>query len=113
MNNIFSGPGTMVTGSGAGTFWKLTRNLKAEENPGFRSLATYDYSLTSSATGAIDKGTTPGAANGVSLIPDYQYVHPLKAISRSIIGSAVDIGAYEFGNEFSRTPLPPSNLDRQ
>ena len=111
MNNIFSGPGTMVASSGAGSFWTLTTNLKVAGDPGFRSLANYDYSLTSSATGAIDKGTMPGTADGFSLGPDRQYIHPLNGIPRPAIGSAIDIGAYEYGGD-TTAPVVPTNLHR-
>lgn len=111
MNNIFSGPGTMVASPGAGSFWNLTTNLKVAGDPGFRSLANHDYSLTSSATRAIDKGTTPRMANGVSLVPTYQYIHPLNGIPRPVIGFAIDIGAYEYGGD-TTAPVVPTNLHR-
>jgi len=96
MNNIFSGPGKMASSSGGSNFWKSTTNLKLDGDPGFRSLAAYDYRLTSSATGAIDKGTPPGMPNGVNLVPNFQYGHPLKGVPRPIRGSGIDIGAYEY-----------------
>lgn len=111
MNNIFSGPGTMVASLGAGSFWNLATNLEVVGDPGFRLLANYDYSLTSSATEAINKGTTPGMANGVSLDPTYQYIHPLKGIPRPINGSTIDIGAYEYGGD-TTAPVVPTNLHR-
>lgn len=34
----------------------------------------------------------------ISLTPAYDYVHPTCGETRSIVGPAIDIGAYEFGN---------------
>ena len=48
-------------------------------------------------------GPLPGTANGFSLVPIYDYVHPTCGETRSIVGPAIDIGAYEFGN--AGTPL--------
>lgn len=109
MNNIFSGPGKLTAGKGDGSFWNFTTNLKVDGDPGFRSVANYDYRLTSSATGAIDRGTTPGKVDDVSLLPTGQYVHPMKGAPRSIVGTAIDIGAYEFGSVPLTTPSAPES----
>ena len=98
MNNIFSGPGKLTADEDGGRFWNFTTNLKVDGNHGFRSIAEYDYRVTSAAGGAIDKGTTPGNLDNVSLLPTGQYLHPLKSAPRSILGSSIDTGAYEFGD---------------
>jgi hypothetical protein len=88
INNIFFGPGSV----GAG---QQTNNLVAT-NPIFMDKTNYDYHLASGSP-AIDAGVNPGSANGVDLTPMWQYVHPANRQSRSIVGSKIDIGAYEFG----------------
>jgi hypothetical protein len=95
-NNIFVGPGTVTNRSTA----KLVTNFSG--NPLFVDQANYDYHLTAGSP-AIDSGTSPGTANGFSLTPVYDYVHPACGETRSIVGSAIDIGTYEYGN--SGTPL--------
>ncbi|HKW98993.1 MAG TPA: choice-of-anchor Q domain-containing protein [Bryobacteraceae bacterium] len=95
-NNIFVGPGTITNQSGA----VLANNFSG--NPLFVNQAGFDYHLTSGSP-AIDAGTNPGSANGFSLTPVFDYVHPACGETRSVVGSAMDIGAYEFGN--SGTPL--------
>src|SRR5689334_14050203 len=90
-NNIFVGPGTLTNQTGA----TLANNFSG--NPLFVNQAGFDYHLTSGSP-AINAGTTPGSAHGFSLTPVYDYVHPTCGETRSIVGAAIDIGAYEFGN---------------
>jgi hypothetical protein len=89
INNIFSGPGNV----GAG---QQTNNL-VTANPMFVDKTIYDYHLVSGSP-AIDAGANPGSANGVDLAPAWQYVHPTHRQPRSVVGSRIDIGAYEFGS---------------
>jgi hypothetical protein len=95
-NNIFVGAGTITNQS----FANLVTNFSG--NPQFVNQAGFDYHLTAGSP-AINAGTTPGTANGFSLVPVDDYVHPTCGETRSIVGAAIDIGAYEFGN--SGTPL--------
>ena len=95
-NNIFVGPGTLTNQTNA----VLANNFSG--NPLFVNQANFDYHLTAGSP-AIDAGTNPGSANGFSLTPVFDYVHPACGETRSIVGSAIDIGAYEFGN--TGTPL--------
>lgn len=90
-NNIFVGPGTLTNQTGA----NLVTNFSG--NPLFVNQAGYDYHLTASSP-AINAGTSPGSAGGFSLNPAYDYVHPTCGETRGIVGSAIDIGAYEYGN---------------
>jgi len=92
VNNLFIGPGTVLRGQGTQTTNLVTRNAHLVNQAG------YDYHL-STGSHAINAGTPPGTAAGYDLTPLYEYVHPmLRAKTRSIIGSAIDIGAYEYGN---------------
>jgi len=95
-NNIFVGPGTLTNQTGA----TLANNFSG--NPLFVNQAGFDYHLTSGSP-AIDAGTNPGSANGFSLTPVFEYVHPACGEGRVTTGAAIDIGAYEFGG--AGTPL--------
>ncbi len=95
-NNIFVGPGTLTNQTGA----TLANNFSG--NPLFVNQAGFDYHLTSGSP-AIDAGANPGSANGFSLTPVFEYVHPARGEGRVTTGAAIDIGAYEFGG--AGTPL--------
>jgi len=92
VNNLFIGPGAVLRGQGTQKTNLATRNAHLVNQ------AAYDYHL-SAGSPAIDAGTPPGTAAGYDLTPLYEYVHPmLKAKTRAVVGSAIDIGAYEYGN---------------
>ncbi len=95
-NNIFVGPGTLTNQTGA----TLANNFSG--NPLFVNQAGFDYHLTSGSP-AINAGADPGSANGFSLTPVFEYVHPACGEGRVTAGAAIDIGAYEFGG--AGTPL--------
>ncbi|MBL8792665.1 MAG: Ig-like domain-containing protein [Planctomycetia bacterium] len=102
VNNIFAGSGTSATTfSGPATAQQLN-NVKAA-NPGFVNAAARDYQLTSVATTVINQGIDPGSANSVDLEPVWQYLPTAQRESRVVWGSAIDLGAYEFGS------APPTN----
>jgi hypothetical protein len=104
INNIFggSGGGTVYSGPTA----QQTTNLTAA-NPGFANPSSFDYHLTSGSA-AIDAGSNPGSANGVSLTPTNQYVPVANTQTRPGVG-ALDIGAFEFGTA-PAVPAAPTNL---
>ena len=88
-NNIIQGYVTTTSGNCTlTTNWVTTNAYLADP-------ANYDYHLTVNSTGAINQGSDPGSANGFSLTPVDQYVHPCSYQARSIIGT-IDIGAYEY-----------------
>ncbi|MCG3190502.1 MAG: hypothetical protein LKCHEGNO_03235 [Burkholderiaceae bacterium] len=88
-NNLFVGPGTVVSGGTVTQANNLTTNA-----PNFVSIGTFDYRPTSTTPG-IDQGSAPGTAGTFDLVPAYQYVHPSKRELRPV-RNAIDIGAYEF-----------------
>jgi hypothetical protein len=90
VDNIFVGGGTVLSGPG-----DLTGNLETDD-AGLVDRAGYDYHLTAGSP-AIDAGADPGTGGGISLAPEFQYVHPAGGEPRASVG-AIDIGAYEFGN---------------
>ncbi len=65
---------------------------------GFANTSSNDYSLTALSAAAIDKGTNAGATNTLySLTPVNMYQSfNTTLLPRSIINSAIDIGAYEY-----------------
>ena len=99
MNNILYGTGTITTQSNAA----LNANLTS--NPLFVNQAGYDYHLTSGSP-AIGAGANLGAADGVSLVPAYEYLSPSCAEVRNMVNAALDIGGYEFDG--AGAPLPCS-----
>lgn len=93
-NNIFYGGGTATAQAGAA----LTTNFDSSTagSPMFANLASYDVSLLAGSP-CIDKGTAPGQNGSQPLTPAFEYVHPLSEQPRTVVGSAIDIGAYEYG----------------
>ncbi len=89
-NDILTGGGTPSSQAGA----VLTTNFTGD--PKFVNAATYDLEL-SAGSPCIDHGTAPGTGGGQSLEPVFEYVHPLSEVARSVVGPAIDIGAYEYG----------------
>lgn len=101
-NNIFAGSGTVFTGSEEikdNLFFPDIHKTFAifSKNPKLVDISNYDYRLTKNSP-AIDAGINAGTVNGFSLVPEWQYVHPLKA-ERRIIEGSIDVGAYEFNDK--------------
>jgi hypothetical protein len=95
-NNIFSGGGTMVSGGSS----DLTSDL-ALTSSAFVSAG--DYHLVAGSM-AIDHGVNPGMAGAYDLTPRWQYVEPAGSQARTVVGPAIDVGAYEFGTPASGPP---------
>jgi hypothetical protein len=89
-NNIFFGGGTITTQANA-----MQQTNFAQGDPKMVDRAAYDYRLAPGSP-CINAGTDPGTGAGFALLPSRHYVHPAKAVDRTIDG-IVDIGAYEFG----------------
>jgi hypothetical protein len=90
-NNFFVGGGTVCT-----------RQMDSAANivtnaPAFVDRANYDYHLTAASPG-IDKGVNPGTVGAFSLAPVFQYVYNCSGEPRTVVGSALDVGALEFGS---------------
>ncbi|HWP45673.1 MAG TPA: right-handed parallel beta-helix repeat-containing protein, partial [Candidatus Limnocylindrales bacterium] len=101
INNLFVGPGTVLWGKG-----QQIANLVTQDSP-FVDRANFDYHLVKGSP-AIDAGVNPGKANNVDLTPIWQYVHLANREPRTMVGSAIDIGAYEFGTPSFSDKIPPS-----
>jgi hypothetical protein len=65
-------------------------------DPLFVNVDGFDYHLTATSP-VINAGAVPETANGFSLRPVYEYVHPACGERRFPPGG-IDIGAYEFGD---------------
>lgn len=94
VNNIFTGPGTVISGTtttlDSTTNWITTNKASLA----FVNLTGYDYQLTASSP-VINKGSNPGSAGIYSLTPVSEYVHNSNMRNRSTNG-VIDIGAYEY-----------------
>jgi len=93
VNNIFCGAVNLTTGPAT---WKGDNNLLTTDFSMFNS-ASCNYSLKAVAKEAIDKGIDPGEGDGCSLLPAKQYDDKCNFKDRVIKGSAIDMGALEFG----------------
>jgi hypothetical protein len=93
-NNVFSGGGTITSQA---TATKTTNFDDSMGNPMLANPATFDAHLLAGSP-CIDKGTPPGSNGAQALAPDHEYVQPENDVPRSIVGSTIDIGAYELGN---------------
>jgi hypothetical protein len=71
----------------------LRANYQAPDH-GLRDAAKLDFGLKSDSP-LIDAGTDPGAVDGVSLWPEFEYLHPASGRPRQRV-AAIDIGAREF-----------------
>lgn len=104
-NNVFasvsSASNTMLSG-------KIPSSLDSSNNVlatnylslGFKNPSTNDFSLITSATSLIDKGIPAGStSSSYPLLPTSMYQSSSTAsLPRTIKGSAIDIGAYEYSN---------------
>jgi hypothetical protein len=91
VNNLFSGPGTVLSGPG-----EQVKNATVARSV-FLSAAAFDYRLRKSAA-VIGRGIEPGSARGVELRPVAEYAHKAGERSRSS-GKPLDLGALEYRRE--------------
>jgi hypothetical protein len=108
INNIFVGRGSLqgpvqtlkgnliATGASPEAFapGAAAADNIAAADPGFVDRAAMDYRLRAGSP-AIDKGVDPGAAEGQSLSPTFEFTPPMGARSRPRRGQ-LDIGALEY-----------------
>ncbi|OGU14171.1 MAG: hypothetical protein A2X61_07115 [Ignavibacteria bacterium GWB2_35_12] len=90
INNIFTGPGEVLLGS-ADTVTNI--HFEDVEQAYFADEANYDYRIFFRSP-AFDAGTALGSVAGFSLVPEYEYIHPMSYTLR-LIYDYIDIGAYE------------------
>ena len=88
VNNVFSGPGKVLSGPG-----EMLNNLRAGKSD-FVDPASFDYRLKNGAL-AIGGGIEPGQARGFDLRPYAEYAHRLQKRLRRNSG-ALDLGALEY-----------------
>ncbi|HUI93070.1 MAG TPA: right-handed parallel beta-helix repeat-containing protein [Chitinivibrionales bacterium] len=104
-NNLFVGGGTVCN-----------RQMDSAANivtnaPAFVDSAHYNYHLTALSPG-IDKGADPGSVAGFSLTPVSQYVYNCSGEPRTVIGSAIDVGAFEYGSSGTLNRVPVYSAQR-
>ncbi|HET7763755.1 MAG TPA: right-handed parallel beta-helix repeat-containing protein [Burkholderiales bacterium] len=87
-NNLFSGPGDVLTGPG-----ELRNNVTGRRSD-FVDPSHYDYRLKARSA-AVGRGVDPGSARGVALRPSEEYVHKAQHRPRSASGK-LDAGALEY-----------------
>ena len=95
-NNVFVGSGTVTTQANAMQQGNWVAAMMGD--PKLVNPAAFDYHLAAGSP-CIDQGVDPGMANGQLLAPDSEYVHPASSEARAVVGKAIDVGAYEFGNQ--------------
>lgn len=94
-NNIIAGPGAFITGNPLSVD-TLANVFSVEiDSLYFVDASAYDFRLTDSSYLAIDHGVNAGFANGMSLNPTLEYVHPADVATRCLSGF-LDVGAHEF-----------------
>lgn len=104
-NNLFVGGGTVCN-----------RQMDSAANivtnaPAFVDSAHYNYKLTATSPG-INKGADPGSVGGFSLTPSFQYVYNCSGEPRTIVGNAIDVGAFEFGSSSTLNRIPVYSAQR-
>jgi len=90
-NNVFVGPGTVITQANA----ILGSNFEGDAK--LVDQAAFDYRLTPGSP-CVDAGEAPGMGGGIDLTPKFHYSHPASFTGRTTVGT-IDIGAYELGGE--------------
>ncbi len=89
-NNIFFGGGTITNQGNADQ-----ANNESGTTTCLVDAPNFDYHLVAGSP-CVDAGADPGTGSGMSLLPQYQYVHPADRENRTTVGT-IDIGAYELG----------------
>jgi hypothetical protein len=93
-NNLVVGQGTLCTQASAA----LTANLvDPTGDGGLTDRAAFDYTLAAGAA-AIDAGSDPPVVEGYDLEPNAQYRPDADSEDRGVAGTAIDVGAMEYGN---------------
>jgi hypothetical protein len=105
-NNIFAGPGTVLSGT-VTTIDSSNNWAGTIAAAGFINAGTYNYDILTTSP-VINMGINPGMAGTYALTPTYEYKDTALSVARNVSG-ALDIGAYEYGdtttyvNELIRT----------
>jgi hypothetical protein len=106
VNNVFAGKGTFLSGRASVLDSTANAIMPDLSQAQFVDNAGYDFHLKDSSP-LIDKGTgNPGNAGALSLLPLFEYVHPV-AMKPRLNLRAPDIGAFE-NNTSMGCYFPPS-----
>jgi MYXO-CTERM domain-containing protein len=93
-NNVFAGPGAVSTGATPTSSHNWNGAIADAK---LVDAAAFDYQLAAGSP-AIDMGAAPMSAGTQSLAPVSEYVTVGSLVARTTTGSALDIGAYEYGD---------------
>lgn len=99
VNNIFAGPGTVLTGTPT-TLDSGSNIVSAISGVGFIDAAGYDFQLHDTSI-AVDHSIAPGMAGTFSLAPAYEYHDTAIGNPRAMWGMLMDAGAYEYFGDLS------------
>ena len=88
VNNVFAGPGEVLSGPG-----EMSNNLVVGKSD-FVDPANFDFRLKD-GTLVVGRGIAPGRAGSLDLRPIAEYSHPLQERPRRGAG-ALDLGAFEY-----------------
>jgi len=103
-NNVIAGTGSFISGTPPSGLDTASNKASADISSfRFTDAVHYDYGLTDSSFSVLDQGTNAGTANGYSLSPVWEYLHPADATARCTSG-VVDIGAFELCVEITSLP---------
>lgn len=93
VNNLVIGPGTLLSG---GTVMRMEGNLMEATDASLVDGAGYDWHLAAGSA-AVNAGVDPGSDGATSLVPAFEYTHPMGTVARTSVGT-IDVGAYELGS---------------
>jgi len=116
-NNVYV---DIQTGSGANVFPMTlypsnssiptvsTNDYWIKSDPGFTSIGTFDYSLTSTGASNIGVSSVLSPVNGLQIQPTMQYVDPASGSNRFVPGCKGEYGG--FSNACTPKPMAPTDL---
>jgi hypothetical protein len=92
-NDVLTGPGVSSSQTNAAMVHNFVSTTIAAAD--FVDVASFDLHLRGTSP-CIDDGAAPGTNGAQSLMPAFEYVHPLGSAPRAVFGAAIDVGAYEY-----------------
>jgi hypothetical protein len=95
VNNLFLGPGILLQGTAANVDTTHNLSIVNVATALLGDPATFNF-WPGSNSPCVNAGVAPGAIKGISLVPEFSYLHPMSHMPRWYAGSAPDVGAYEF-----------------
>ena len=94
-NNLVLGPGNYINGTPIAIDSTGNKRMTNIANAHLANAAAFDYHLLTTSP-AIDAAVNAGTYASISLNPQNKYIHPQTGAARLSVGTAPDVGAYEF-----------------